>query len=68
MEFAKFRGTIVLAILVAYILALAAAAPQETKQSPGSIQPVTPADGHTIHVTAPHVVAGKVMGPYPSLL
>jgi len=49
---------------VAYILALAAAAPQETKQSPGSIQLVTPADGHTIHVTAPHVVAGKVMGPY----
>jgi hypothetical protein len=26
--------------------------------------PATPADGHTIHVTAPHVVAGKVMGPY----
>lgn len=24
----------------------------------------TPADGHTIHVTAPHVVNGKVMGPY----
>jgi hypothetical protein len=24
----------------------------------------TPADGHTIHVTAPHVVAGRVMGPY----
>ena len=24
----------------------------------------TPADGHSIHVTAPHVVAGKVMGPY----
>jgi uncharacterized protein DUF1264 len=24
----------------------------------------TPADGHTIHVTAPHVVGGKVMGPY----
>jgi hypothetical protein len=24
----------------------------------------TPADGHTIHVTAPHVVAGKTMGPY----
>jgi Protein of unknown function (DUF1264) len=24
----------------------------------------TPADGHTIHVTAPHVVDGKVMGPY----
>jgi len=26
--------------------------------------PTSPADGHTIHVTAPHVVAGKVMGPY----
>src|SRR6202158_3708868 len=24
----------------------------------------SPADGHAIHVTAPHVVAGKVMGPY----
>src|ERR1700756_3235340 len=24
----------------------------------------SPADGHTIHVTAPHVVAGKVIGPY----
>lgn len=24
----------------------------------------SPADGYTIHVTAPHVVAGKVMGPY----
>jgi uncharacterized protein DUF1264 len=27
-------------------------------------KPATPADGHTVHVTAPHVVAGKVMGPY----
>ena len=26
--------------------------------------PAGPADGHTVHVTAPHVVAGKVMGPY----
>ena len=24
----------------------------------------TPADGHVVHVTAPHVVAGKEMGPY----
>ena len=37
---------------------------QEAKKSPASSQPATPADGHTIHVTAPHVVAGKVMGPY----
>jgi hypothetical protein len=26
--------------------------------------PATPADGYTIHVTAPHLVNGKVMGPY----
>ena len=26
--------------------------------------PGTPADGHTIHVLAPHVVNGNVMGPY----
>src|SRR5215469_15432917 len=64
MEFAKLRGTIVLATLVACMLAPGSSLAQETKQSPGSAQPATPADGHTIHVTAPHVVAGKVMGPY----
>jgi hypothetical protein len=64
MEFAKLRGTIVLATLVACMLALGSSLAQETKQSPGSAQLATPADGHTIHVTAPHVVAGKVMGPY----
>jgi uncharacterized protein DUF1264 len=32
-------------------------APEEEKK-------LSPADGHTVHVTAPHVVAGKVMGPY----
>lgn len=26
--------------------------------------PASPADGHTVHVRAPHVVAGKIMGPY----
>lgn len=26
--------------------------------------PGTPADGHTIHVVAPHVVNGKIMGPF----
>lgn len=30
----------------------------------GQATMATPADGHNIHVTAPHVVAGKVMGPY----
>lgn len=32
--------------------------------APAGAQMASPADGHTIHVTAPHVVAGKVMGPY----
>ena len=27
-------------------------------------KPTSPADGHTIHVTAPHVVGGRIMGPY----
>ncbi|HEY6249437.1 MAG TPA: DUF1264 domain-containing protein [Candidatus Angelobacter sp.] len=27
-------------------------------------QPATPADGYTVHVSAPHVVNGKVMGPF----
>jgi len=42
------------------IAALVLVAGQVTAQA----KPATPADGHTIHVTAPHVVAGKVMGPY----
>jgi len=27
-------------------------------------KPLTPADGHTIHVTAPHMMNGKEMGPF----
>jgi hypothetical protein len=32
--------------------------------APRAVSPATPADGHTVHVLAPHVVAGQVMGPY----
>jgi hypothetical protein len=46
------------AVLGALILAAAPAAAQEAGKAP------TPADGYTVHVTAPHVVAGTVMGPY----
>ena len=45
----------VLTVLVVVVGGLAAG--QEKKTG-------SPADGHSIHVTAPHVVAGKVMGPY----
>ena len=51
-RFSKIPGS--LGVLVFLAAPLAA---QEAK-------PATPADGHTIHVTAPHVVAGKVLGPY----
>ena len=32
-----------------------------SQQAPAT---ASPANGHTVHVTAPHVVAGKIMGPY----
>ena len=33
-------------------------------QGADSSHPATAADGYTVHVTAPHVVNGKVMGPF----
>lgn len=47
----------VLGVLGVLAMAAAPATAQEGKVA-------SPADGHTVHVTAPHVVAGKVMGPY----
>ena len=44
-------------LLASLALAAAPLAAQEAK-------PATPADGHTIHVSAPHVVNGKTLGPY----
>ena len=64
MKFAQLRKGIALVSLSGSMLALGAWVMQETKEYAGSIQPATPADGHTIHVTAPHVLNGKVMGPY----
>lgn len=52
--FQRFR----LCSVVSVFIAAAAPASGQEKKTP------TPADGHTIHVTAPHVVAAKVMGPY----
>jgi hypothetical protein len=46
-----------LGVLGALILAVTPAAAQEAATP-------TPADGYSVHVTAPHVVAGTVMGPY----
>src|SRR6266536_2465475 len=51
-RFSKIPGSLGVLVFLAAPLA-----GQEAK-------PASPADGHTIHVTAPHVVAGKVLGPY----
>jgi hypothetical protein len=64
MRLANLKRAIAIVTLVASILVVGAWMAQDSKGSAGQSQPATPADGHTIHVTAPHVVAGKVMGPY----
>jgi Protein of unknown function (DUF1264) len=35
-----------------------------SRSSPQQEKPRSPADGHDIHVLAPHQIDGKVMGPY----
>jgi hypothetical protein len=37
---------------------------QASKQPALAALPATPAEGYSVHVTAPHVVDGHVMGPY----
>lgn len=46
------------AIVVSGVIALA------SRSAPPQERPRTPADGHEIHVLAPHQMDGKVMGPY----
>ena len=50
-------------LLVTAVLA-AISIPANLTTLPPAPPPPTPADGHTIHVSAPHVVEGKIMGPY----
>jgi len=49
-----------LLVVFAAVACLGLAAPTMPPQAKNP----TPADGHDIHVVAPHVVEGKVMGPY----
>src|SRR3954468_20664797 len=44
------------------LTALSTPSRQDTPQQASASKP--PADGYTIHVSAPHVVNGKVMGPF----
>jgi len=50
-------------LLITAVLA-AISIPANLTSLPPAPSPPTPADGHTIHVSAPHVVEGKIMGPY----
>ncbi len=64
MKVVTLRTTTALLSLVVGMVVFGARAAQEAKDNTGPSQPANPAAGHTIHVTAPHVVGGKVMGPY----
>jgi hypothetical protein len=52
--------TFCLGVLCAWVLLGA----QTKAPSKAPARKASPADGHDIHVTAPHIVEGKVMGPY----
>ena len=57
---------IVLLTISAFCLLFAGArvAPKTKATNAGTKQSATPADGYTVHVTAPHLVDGHVMGPF----
>lgn len=64
MKVVTLRSTTALLSLPVCMVVFGARAAQEAKDNTGPGQPANPAAGHTIHVTAPHVVDGKVRGPY----
>ena len=59
-----FKKTAILVLLVLGLLGLGAWVAQESKVPEGSAAHPTPGDRYTIHVTAPHLVNGHVMGPF----
>src|SRR5437879_2672769 len=61
------RSSILLIVLVGCLVVGGFTFMQQQTQPGSSSSAMTkasPADGHTIHVLAPHVVEGKVMGPF----
>jgi hypothetical protein len=52
---------LLLALLVCSVALVMSVQSQDQAAAPPA---KTPADGYTIHVSAPHMVDGKVMGPY----
>jgi hypothetical protein len=53
-----------LAVAITAGFSLAQEAPPGPAPAPEASAKVTPADGHVIHVTAPHLIDGKVRGPF----
>jgi Protein of unknown function (DUF1264) len=64
MQFAKVKKVIPLVTLTGCALIVGAWVKQDSRTSEAGPSQSAPADGYSVHVTAPHVVAGKVMGPY----
>jgi hypothetical protein len=59
------RKVVLLTISAFCLLIAGARVAQKTKASDaGAKLSATPADGYTVHVTAPHMVNGHIMGPY----
>ena len=52
------------ALLACVLLTAQTKAPQSKAPAKAPAKMASPAEGHNIHVTAPHIVEGKVMGPY----
>ena len=63
MQFPMLRKAAPLATLAVCAVAVSAWVMQDSKAQEPS-KPATPADGYTVHVTAPHMVNGHEMGPY----
>ena len=51
-------------LVIAAGLSQAQESPPALPAAPETPAKVTPADGHVIHVTAPHLIDGKVRGPF----
>jgi hypothetical protein len=66
--FTRFSMLVIVAIVGCLILAgytYVSPEPASASQAtPEAAKKASPADGHTIHVLAPHRVEGKVMGPF----
>ena len=59
-----FKRMGVLLLLAVGLMSLGAWVAQESKAPEANSARPTPGDGYTIHVTAPHLVNGHVMGPF----